>query len=358
MKKNRRRKPGAVLALAALLLLPCLSLKQAHAAREVDVNRECSLTVSVEIGSADGANAAYLEDFNRMQIPVSAYKVADVDVTGQKYTGIGVFKDLKFESIRTDSGTKAAEWQEKADEAAEILAKNPHAEAAGSVVVSKTPDRPDAYGVITGLDTGMYLIVPEAAYNPEYTVQYTFSPYLAALPSSEYTVNGTGSDAWVYDVTVGLKPQAEPQYGRLTITKTLENFNPSLGNVTFVFHVTGRDPVTGEVRYDEVESMTYSSAEDKSVLLEQIPAGLAVTVTEEYSGASYEINGEASQMAVIQSYAAVEAAGETGAREASVTFRNRYGGGNRGGYGVTNHFESDGSGGWNWDTPSTDRPEP
>ena len=32
---------------------------------------------------------------------------------------------------------------------------------------------------------------------------------------------------------------------------------------------------------------------------------------------------------------------------AEVTFTNRYDGGNRGGYGVTNHFyDSDGNGGW------------
>jgi hypothetical protein len=36
-----------------------------------------------------------------------------------------------------------------------------------------------------------------------------------------------------------------------------------------------------------------------------------------------------------------------------VTFANEYGGGNRGGYGVTNHFDSDGEGGWTWNNPTT-----
>ena len=37
---------------------------------------------------------------------------------------------------------------------------------------------------------------------------------------------------------------------------------------------------------------------------------------------------------------------------ASVSFKNSYDGGNRGGYGVTNHFESDGKNGWTWENPT------
>lgn len=360
MKINRRIKPGVVLAAAALLFLPCMNLMQTHAAKEVDLTQKCSLKISVDIGSADGTNDAWIEDFNRMVIPVSVYKVADVDATGQKYTGVDVFSEMEFESISTDSSTKAAEWQEAAKEAEDILKKaleeKPEMEAAGKVEVKAEPGQ-TAAGTISDLDTGMYLVVPEASYNPDYTVQYTFSPYLTALPSSEYTLSGAGSDEWVYDTEVGLKPQAVPQYGRLTITKTLENFNLSLGNTTFVFHVTGRDPVTDEVRYDEVVGMTYSAAGNKDIFLDDIPAGLIVTVTEEYSGASYVNSGAASQTAEIWSYAAVEAAEETGASTAAVTFQNRYDGGNRGGYGVTNHFESNETGGWTWESQTVDQPE-
>lgn len=352
MKIKKRIKPGIVLALVALVFLPCLNLMQAHAANEVNLEQKCSLTISVDIGSADGSNAAWIEDFNEMTIPVSVYKVADVDATGQKFTVVDGFEGMEFSSISTDSATKAAEWQAKADEAAEILKKDADIAPAGETVVKAASEGQTASGRIDDLGVGMYLVVPSASYNTDYTVQYAFSPYLTALPSSEYTLSGAGSDAWVYDTTIGLKPEAIPQYGRLTITKTLENFNTSLGNVTFVFHITGSDPATGAVVYDEVESLTYSAAGNKEVILDNIPAGLTVTVTEEYSGASYVNSGAGSQTAVIPSDAAVEA----GAGAAAVTFQNRYGGGNRGGYGVTNHFESNGTGGWTWEKQEISQP--
>ena len=95
--------------------------------------------------------------------------------------------------------------------------------------------------------------------------------------------------------------------------------------------------------------MTFTAAGSNTITLEHIPAGLTVTVTEIYSGASYVVEGKDSDTALIWSGAAVSA-GVSG--EASVTFTNRYDGGNRGGYGVTNRFESDGNGGWTWENPT------
>lgn len=69
-----------------------------------------------------------------------------------------------------------------------------------------------------------------------------------------------------------------------------------------------------------------------------------MTVTEEYSGASYEIDGDDTKTADIISDAAVEAGA---GNEASVSFTNRYDGGNRGGYGVTNQFDKNGEN-WEW----------
>ena len=202
--------------------------------------------------------------------------------------------------------------------------------------------------MISGLLPGMYLVVPEASYNPDYTVLYEFSPYLTALPGSSYTSEGTGSDEWVYDTVIGLKPEAIPQFGKLNIRKTLENFNETLGKTTFVFRIIGKDK-DGVIKYDEVESMTFSKAGSDTVTLEHIPAGLTLTVTEIYSGASYTVVGSKEGTAVVWSDAAVEAgAGSV----AQVSFTNRYDGGNRGGYGVTNRFQSDGDGGWIWEDPT------
>ena len=350
MELSRKVRRGCALALAAVLTLPGLSLMKTQAAVGIETGRDdCSLTVSVGVG---GSDSEYLEDFNRMTIPVSVYRVADVDVTGQNYTPVGAFASMKLDGITSDHSAMAAVWQELAGEAAGIVEQaSPPLTAAGSTLVEHTSGTGSAEGTVGDLTPGLYLVVPDAAYNPEYTVRYTFAPYLTALPSSEYALTGSGSDEWDYDTTIGLKPEAEPQFGRLRITKLLQNYNETLGPTTFVFHVVGVDQ-DQVVRYEEVESMTYTAAGSNTITLEHIPAGLTVTVTEVYSGASYEIVGAAEDTALIWSDAAVLDRVEN-ASEASVTFENRYDGGNRGGYGVTNHFESDGAGGWAWENPTT-----
>lgn len=350
MKMSKRRTKGYALALAALLVLPFLGLLQTQAAKGIDVGHACSLTVSVDIGAEAGGNDAYLEDFNKMSIPVSVYRVADVGVTGQDFTPVEPFGDMDFSKIsQKPAEVTATDWQELAQQA-EAIRRDAEPEAAGEVEVQAEAgsDQP-AQGTVSGLTPGLFLVVAGEVYNPDYTVQYHFTPYLTALPSSDYTLAGSGSDEWVYDTTIGLKADATPQLGRLNIVKTLQDFNETLGQATFVFHIVGVNKF-GVTEYEEVESMTFSAAGSETVTLEDIPAGLTVTVTEVYSGASYTIDGPDKDTALIWSEAAVSAGA---AEEASVAFRNRYDGGNRGGYGVTNHFESDGEGGWEWENPTT-----
>jgi hypothetical protein len=348
MECRKRNHKKYALALAALLLLSCVSLMQTHAANEVDLNKECSLTVSVDVTNAIGSSGEYLEDFNRMQIPVSVYRVAAVDAAGQMFTPEETFAELDFDQInKKPSAVTAADWQTLAEQAEKIREASLPQED-GSVIVQKQEGAEAAVGTIAGLKPGMYLVVPKESYNPDYSVKYAFAPYLTALPSSAYTLEGTGSDAWNYDTTIGLKPDAQDQYGKLHIVKTLENYNETLGKATFVFHIVGKDK-DGNVRYDEVESMTYSAAGSETITIEKIPAGLTMTVTEVYSGASYTAVGSREETAVVWSDAAVEAGAGS---EASVAFRNRYDGGNRSGYGVTNRFESDGAGGWTWENPT------
>lgn len=348
MKIRKRLKWKCVLALAVLLTLPCLGLMQTRAAKGIDLNRECSLTVSVEIGSDAGGNDAYLEDFNKMEIPVSVYLVANVDATGQRFTPQAAFQEMNFDKINgSPDKVTADDWRTLAGQA-EKLRGEFGAEASGTAVVRMEEGNEAASGKITGLKPGLYLVAADAVYNPDYTTEYQFTPYLTALPGSEYTQEGTGSDEWVYDTVIGLKADAVPQYGKLNITKILKEFNETLGRTTFVFHIVGVDRY-GATQYEEVESMTFTAAGSNTITLEHIPAGLTVTVTEIYSGASYVVEGKDSDTALIWSGAAVSA-GVSG--EASVTFTNRYDGGNRGGYGVTNRFESDGNGGWTWENPT------
>ncbi len=352
MKIKKKIKKGYVFLLGAILILPCISLLQAQAAGGIDTGRkDCILTVSADVNGSAGANADYLEDFNEMTISVPVYRVAEVDQTGQKFTPVEGFEELDFGAV--NKSNTASVWESLAEQAAELLAGNPQIEPAGTAEVRRPEGGSLAVGEVRGLATGMYLVAPEACYNPDYTVQYVFAPYLTALPCSEYTLNGEGSDAWIYETTIGLKPDAQPQYGKLNIVKNLKNYNETLGKATFVFHIIGKDKA-GEIKYDEVESLTFAAAGSNTLTLEKIPAGLTVTVTEIYSGASYKIEDSGQAATVVWSDAAVEAGA---AQEASVSFTNSYDGGNRGGYGVTNHFESDGGGGWNWQNPTVSAEE-
>ena len=350
IRKNRIKWWAPVL--AVLLVIPCLIKMQTKAAGGIEPDRDCSLTVSVEIGGAMGGNNAYLEDLNQMSIPVSVYQVATVDGTGQRFTPAEAFAPLDFQKINGAPGeVTAADWQALGEEAEKIRqeAGADAVLAAGETEV-KTEEGSSlsARGVITGLKPGLYLVAPEKTYSPDYTFQYSFTPYLTALPTSEYALTGSGSDQWDYDPVIGLKPDAVRLYGRLNITKVLLDYNATLGPATFVFHVEGTDG-SGVTRYEEVAGLTFTEAGSSTATLEGIPAGLTVTVTEVYSGASYTLEGSGSDTALIWSGEAVSAGmGE----EASVTFVNRYDGGNRSGYGVTNRFESDGEGGWLWENPT------
>ncbi len=344
MKAGKRFRRGCALALAVLLGLSGLVQIRTQAATGIETGRLCTLTVSV-------ADSEYKEEFNEMKIPVSLYRVADVDVSG-RYAPVEPFKGMDFSSLGSE--TKAEDWTVLAEEAVECL-EGTEVPAVQTKEAAAAEGSTEAAGaVFEDLATGLYLVVPEAAYNKDYTVRYLFTPYLTALPSSEYTLTGAGSDEWNYDTVIGLKAEGEPQYGRLNITKVLSNYNETLGRTSFVFQVEGRDE-TGALVYSNVISTTHEGAGSETVTLGQIPAGLTVTVTEVYSGASYELVDSREKDVLIWSDAAV-ASGEHS--EASVSFTNRYGGGNRGGYGVTNHFDSDGSGGWTWVNPATESPAP
>lgn len=333
IRKNTT-KAALGLMLAALLMLLCLAPLRAQAAGAINIGRTGSISF-VTSGSEAG-------QYNGMKIPVSVYRVASVSSSGQ-YTAIEPFTNLNFGSIT--SHTTASDWMNLASQAKDILDKaGTAAKAAGSTTLI------GGTGSISGLATGMYLIVPEAAYNSDYSKRYTFTPYLAALPNNPYASGtyGQGTDEWRYDVEVGLKAEQKPEVGKLVITKTLRNYNETLGQTTFVFEITGKDSA-GQVVYSDVRSITYKKPGSQSVTLEGIPAGATVTVTEVYSGASYTAVGKTSDNAYIFSEEAVK---QGIGQQASVTFTNEYDGGNRGGYGVTNRFQSDGRNGWLWNNPT------
>lgn len=342
MKISRNLKRGCALALAALLVLPCVNLMQTKAAGPVVQDRDCELTVAVDttetvwgVGVGAGTSA---EDFENMTVSVNVYKVADMNVSAE-FTSTTGFEDLDFNVVMEDSN--AATWENLAAEAVQRL-EGVKPTATGNIEKGNP-------AVIGSLGVGMYLIVPQETFNSDSTRKYVFTPYLTALPSSDYTQTGAGSDDWQYDRTIYLKGEAQPQFGKLTINKTLQNYNATLGLTTSVFEIVGKD-AQDNVVYTNVASVTHDGAGEQSVTLENIPAGIIVTVTEVYAGASYEIVGENVQTTTIVSDAAVGLEKPA----ASAAFTNRYNGGNDSGYGLMNEFKAgDEEGVWEWMKPTT-----
>lgn len=342
MKISRNLKRGCALALAVLLALPCVNLMQARAAGPVVQVRDCELTVAVDttetvwgVGVGAGASA---EDFENMTVTVNVYKVADMNVSAE-FTPTEAFQGMDF-NVVMNKDTNAATWENLAKDAVEKL---------GNVKPTKTGEIANGNpAVIDGLDVGMYLIMPQETFNRDATRKYVFTPYLTALPSSDYTQTGTGSDDWQYDRTIYLKGEAQPQFGKLTINKTLSNYNETLGLTTSVFEIVGKDAQENVV-YTNVASITHNGAGTESVTIENIPAGIKVTVTEVYAGASYEIDGENVKIATIVSDEAVG----PGNAEASVAFTNKLNGGHDSGYGLMNEFKAGEDGDWEWTKPTT-----
>ena len=324
--RKRIRQGGAVMLALALAWQTGL-VSHVTAATAVETGRECSVTVEL-----DGSS----EELKSLSIPVKLYRVAEVSESGN-YTMLPGYESLKLSEV--DSDTSAQEWEEKAKTASDLV-KEQTPEADAELTIT------GGTGTEDGLPTGMYLVEAEEVQSPEYT--YTFSPFLLSLPNNYY--GSGGSDDWVYDVTTGLKPDQEERLGDLEIEKTLTSYNATVGGATFVFSVEAVKE--DEVVYSDVVSVAFDRAGTRQILVEDIPAGSEVTVTEVYSGSSYENTGAASQTVEIL-------ADGTAGSPVQVSFTNTYDHGLNGGSGVVNHFDyteeegareagQSGSGTWEW----------
>lgn len=323
MNKMKLRKKYLAGFLAAAAVVTGVAAVPAYAARDVEVDRMCSLTVSI------GEEGSYIEDLERTRWEVRLYRIASVDAKGE-YTATEGFESLE-DGI--DGVTAAADWDTVAAGAQEIIlsAEGEDAGSEADAVITMA----DGEGTVQDLSTGLYILLSETAETALY--EYTFQPAVALLPGPEYEGNETTSQGdWIYDQTTVLKYEQEPRYGSLRVVKTLDNYNAALGPVTFVFQIEGVDE-HGETVYSNVLATTHSAAGTQSAVAEQIPAGTHVTVTEVYSGTSYELVSEGTQTGVI-------AADE----ELSMEFSNTYDNELVPGYGAVNNFQYDENSGWQW----------
>ena len=334
---NKRLKQGSTFLLAVALTFPLLTLPGAKAASAIDTDAECSIEFDI------GGSSELLND--GVTVQVNLYKVASVDESGN-YTATGAFSKLDLSSVSVDNlDTAAATWSERAAEAKKLLKDDTEP----TTTVTLTQGR----GTATGLDTGLYLVDTPKVITPNYT--YTFTPYLVSLPTNNYYSGNGASDDWIYDLTkehnsaVGLKPEQHVRYGNLVINKELVDHNATFGNnATFVFQI---DITTLDNKKEtRIEELTFDAAGSHSVTIEKIPAGSHVTVTEVYSGASYELASAKSQETDI--IANPEKETEVEFRPAEVSFINKHDGRTNGGYGVKNNFKLDENGQYQYTEPA------
>lgn len=332
---NKRLKQGSTFLLAVALTFPLLTLPGAKAASAINTGQKCSIEFDISGNSSELLSAS---------IPVNLYKVASVDESGN-YTGIGAFSKLDLSSVSADNlDAAAATWVERAAEAKKLLKDDTE-----PTTTTLTQGR----GTATGLDTGLYLVDTPKVITPNYT--YTFTPYLVSLPTNNYYSGNGASDVWIYDLTkdynsaVGLKPEQHVRYGNLVINKELVDHNATFGNnATFVFQI---DITTLDNKKEtRIEELTFDAAGSHSVTIEKIPAGSHVTVTEVYSGASYELASAKSQKTDI--IANPEKKSEVEFRPAEVSFINKHNGRTNGGYGVKNNFKLDENGQYQYTEPA------
>ena len=330
---NKRLKQGSTFLLAVALTFPLLTLPGAKAASAINTGQKCSIEFDISGNSSELLSAS---------IPVKLYKVASVDESGN-YTGIGAFSKLDLSSVSADNlDAAAATWAERAAKAKKLLKDDTE-----PTTTTLTQGR----GTATGLDTGLYLVDTPKVITPNYT--YTFTPYLVSLPTNNYYNGKDASDNWIYNLTgsnaVGLKTEQHVRYGNLVINKELVDHNATFGDeATFVFQIDIKKP-DGK-KETRIEELTFNAAGSDSVTIEKIPAGSHVTVTEVYSGASYELASAKSQETDI--IANPEKETEVEFKPAEVSFINKHDGRTNGGYGVKNNFKLDENGQYQYTEPA------
>ena len=356
MKKSFKRAGASVL--VAALAFSAFVLPKTMAAIAIDTDANCAMEINV--GKNVGGNYTEL---STAPVTIDLYKVASVDVTGE-FTAEAGYETLAGDLAALDDKTTAEDWA-TISAAAKVLV-----DAEGSVLVpEKTVNTVNGSVTVTDLETGLYLVDAQQTLTDAY--QYDFTPYLISLPDNRYYTQG--SDRWIYELTddnaIGLKPLKSDRYGDLIIEKFLDVYNATNVGATFVFQVEGTktDVDTGEVKtvISDVYSVTFNNPGEDRIVIEDIPAGAEVTVTEVYSGGSYKLTSDKSVDTVIvaeqledEDAATLEGVAPAVPDVATVEFSNTYDDRHNGGTGLVNHFEyNTETGGWSHSAAKDSTPE-
>lgn len=325
MKKKKFQRIYGV-ALAAALIISGLGVSRVYAARAIETNKADCI---IEINLQDTG----ISELNKLPVKVDFYKVAEVSAAGvytvdSELGEVDLEKTLDFSDL--DSETTIADWMEKAAIVKSLV------EMAG-IEPTASCETNNGKAVVDNLTVGLYLIDAQQTQSDYYI--YNFNPYLISVPNNYYSSEDAESvDEWVYNLigenALSLKVERLDRYGALEITKELPVYNETVGGATFVFQIeavkTDVDTEEEKVVYSDVVSMTFDKPGKESVLIQDIPAGAEVVITEVYSGASYSLESDPELEVTIE-------AEET----ATVSFTNTYDERLNGGYGVVNQFTYD-----------------
>ena len=341
MKLRRRIILPAVLLTAVLLIAGAGTVK----AEDLDLNKTISLTVN--------PGPASMPELTSENVTIDLYKVADA-----KTDGAGGVAFTPKSGVTFSSAVDTYEAMQKLDNSAWLTLAQ---DAARSVI---RPEKTllDPEKDLTKLTSGLYLVIAHGTdltkdqyaswNNNDLTTKanvgsstYTWYPELIALPStvSEMGASGTHevittAGEWQYTITAALKPAIGDQFGDLYITKVLPTYETTTP-ATFVFSVKATVDGQTEPVFDDVCSLTFDSNGSKTYrILNRIPVGAKVTVTEEYAGTRYKIKDDAQKTktdTIISRDAGV----------LELTFENTYTPDDVVGYGILNEF-THGENGW------------
>lgn len=324
MTHRAAQRRSVVLFVAFALLVAVLgavgTVRLAVAANAIDTQREAS----IEVQSPED-----MPEFKNMAIPTHGYCIATFDENG------ALVATSDFESWIAEE--LAAYVENRTDATAEALISEATTRA---YLLLRNPDIQQTIengtGVVEHLVPGLYLLLPQAASYEDST--YTFMPLLVPVP---YELEG---GELVYTrVPAVLKGSITPpdipdvpdeQRGSVEIIKSLPLMDATLGNPTFVFRITATDEA-GTTVYNNVKTLSFTEAGQKSVVIEGLPLGSTVTVTEVYSGASYTATTDVTQSVVISA----------DNPKASVSFENKPNDDRKSGTGIENAFTK-GPDGW------------